>query len=274
MEGQLTTSDSDQANALRSIRDHRALPPQSPSTKALLTGHGHIHPPSPARFLNQNHPELTDPGPSVHTSSPSGSIANPLTLSGHSTGIDATPLPGSESNLASGSDLHAVGLHFREGSGNARKAKAAIRARDPEGSEEHLLSPYSYPPSQRVTFSERTNNLQHHDSYDHAPISAPTLFSHDAATLSLPQLDKYISSLPVPAFSSSSRTTAGTKNEKFVPLDRLAATGRSIKSLETNYKRKPIWRNCNSILGGLVNIVIGITVRKLHAAVPSLLDTS
>jgi hypothetical protein len=151
------------------------------------------------------------------------------------------------------------GLHFREGSGNARKAKAAaIHATLSDDSEERLLpSPHSYPPSQPATFSgQRTP----HDPRHNAPISAPALFSRHAAPLSLPQLDKYISSLPLPAFSSHSRTKAYTKREKFVPLDRLASTGRSIYSLQTNYKGKPAWRNCNLILGGLVNAVLGVLV--------------
>ena len=146
---------------------------------------------------------------------------------------------------------HATWLHFREGSGNARKAKAAARALDSEESEERLLALHSYPP-----------DLPHHAS---APMSARTLFSRRAAPFSLPELDKYISSLPVPAFASHSRTTTGTKGERFVPLDRLASTGRSIKSLETNFKGKPAWRDCSTILGALVNIVLGITVGGLRS---------
>ncbi len=177
--------------------------------------------------------------------SPSGStselLAPPFGIS-HAT---STSIP--VSTWTSAGDLHPVsGLHFREGSGNARKAKAAIRADVSDGSEERLLSPHSYPPSRTP------------DPRDHAPISAPTVFSRHAAPLSLPQLDKYISSLPLPTFSSRSRTEADTK--KFVPLDRLASTRRGIESLETNYKEKPAWRNCNLILGGLVNIVVGVTV--------------
>jgi hypothetical protein len=57
-----------------------------------------------------------------------------------------------------------------------------------------------------------------------------------------------------------------------VPLDRLASTGRSIESLETNYKAKPAWRNCNLILGGLVNTILGVTVGSPHLTTSSLLD--
>jgi hypothetical protein len=197
--------------------------------------------------------------------SPSGSTTDLLAPFGNSHAT-STSIP--VSTWTSASDLHPVsGLHFREGSGNARKAKAAIRADVSDESEERLLSPHSYPPSQRSTFSDRTPDLSYRDPRDHAPISAPTVFSRHAVPLSLPQLDKYISSLPLPAFSSRSRTKADTKREKFVPLDRLASTGRSIESLETNYKGKPAWRNCNLILGGLVNTVLGVMVR---ASIPRL----
>jgi hypothetical protein len=217
----------------------------------------------PARF-SEEEPEASKSG------SPSGSTTDLLTRFGNS---HATSIP--VSTWTSASDFHPVGLHFREGSGNARKAKAAVRPNASDGSEERLLPPHSYPPSQRAIFSKQAPDLPyHHDSDDHAPISAPTLFSRDAAPISLPQLDKYISSLPLPAFSSHSRTKAGTKSGKFVPLDRLASTGRSIESLETNFKGKPAWRNCNLILGGLVNTIVGVTVGSPHSTMSSLLDAS
>ncbi|KAI9511798.1 hypothetical protein F5148DRAFT_1315259 [Russula earlei] len=220
------TFDSNHIN--HSIRDNAAPPRQSPSTKDI--NHGHLRgdlPPSPARFLNQ--PKATNSRTAILASSPSGFAANLLTPSGLSTSVDAITVSDTTLNIASGSGLHPTGLHFRDGSGNARKAKAA------------------------------TPGLLHPDSYDHAPISAPTVFSHNAAALSLPLLDKYISSLPRPPFSSSSRSKTGTKVERFAPLDRLAILGRSLESLETNYKPKPVWRNCNLILGGVVNTVLGIT---------------
>ena len=189
--------------------------------------------------------------------SPSGSTSELLAPFGNSDAT-STSIPVSTS---------VSGLHFREGSGNARKAKAAIRADVSDDIEERLLSPHSYPPSQTPDLSN------YHDP--HAPISAPTLFSRHAAPLYLPQLDKYISSLPLPAFSSHSRTKADTKSEKFVPLDRLASpTGRSIESLKTNYKGKPGWRSCNLILGGLVNTVLGVLVGASHSTTFSLLDAA
>lgn len=237
------------------------------TNRVVVTGHRHAreHPPSPARFLKK--PEATAPGSRILGSSSSGSNANLLTPVGHATSVDALSI--SDTTFPSGSDLHPTGLHFREGSGNARKARAAVGANALDGSEELLLLPHIYPPSQRGTFSDQAATLRYHDihdSSDHAPISAPTVFSRYAAPLSLPQLDKYISSLSLPAFSLSSRTKADTKRERFVPFDRLGKTGRSIESLETNFKPKPAWRNCKSILSGLVNIILGILVSRLLSA--------
>ena len=268
MKDQSTTSDT-KVSPSRSIPGYRVVVPQSSSESTnhiLVTDHRHVreHPPSPARFLRK--PEATAPGPRILGSSSSGTNANLLTPFGHATSVDTLYI--SDSTYASGSDFHPTGLHFREGSGNARKGKTAVHANASDGSEE-LLFPHTYPPSQRGT-SDQTATL--HDSGDHAPISAPTVFSRYAAPLSLPQLDKYISSLSLPAFSLSSRTKADTKREKFVPLDRLAKTGRSIESLETNFKTKPAWRNCKSILSGLVNMVLGILVSRFLSTNYSLLD--
>lgn len=242
-------SDRSKVNVLRSIPDHPV------ASSSNVTAYRHPLQENPPRLAK----ELEGAASGIFTgASPSSSTANLLTSFGQSTSVDPISTP--DTTLASGSDLHPIGLHFREGSGNARKLKSAVRANVPEDSEERLLSAHSYPPSQRATFSEQAANLRYHDSHDHAPISAPTVFSPHAAPLSLPRLDKYISSLPLPAFSSPSRSNTNTKKHKFVPLDRLTATGRSIESLETNYKAKPIWRNCRSILSGLVSGVVGVLV--------------
>ncbi len=214
-------------------------------------------PPSPARFLHtaaSRNEEL-----SVFGASPSGSITNRLTPFSHSSGIDTDSMI--ESTLRGGSDLHPIGLHFREGSGNARKAKNLVRAGASEISEEELLL-FPYSRSQSISSGQKAID----DSQDHVPISAYTVFSRNAAPLSLPQLDKYISALPPPPFSSS----RGTNKAMFRPLDRLEATGRSIESLETNFKAIPVWRNCNSILRALVNLVLGLTVSNHRMAASAL----
>ncbi|KAI0052847.1 hypothetical protein FA95DRAFT_1579834 [Auriscalpium vulgare] len=45
----------------------------------------------------------------------------------------------------------------------------------------------------------------------------------------------------------------------FTPMDRLAASGMTVESLEANSQKTPAWRNRNSIFSTLVNIALGIT---------------
>jgi hypothetical protein len=273
MKDQSASRDSNNANVRRSASALPSVPRQSswiaPSQE-----------PSSSYLQEPRLPSHSFPKPGGNVqgsgtliSSPSGSTANLLTSIGHSTSINTDSI--TDSTQASGRDSHPAVLHFREGSGNARKAKASISADVFQAHEEHLhlLSPHPqhiYPPSQGATSSQQAANLWYHNSPDHPPISAPTVFSRHALPLSLPQLDGYISSLTPPAFSSPS----GTEADMFIPLDRLAATGRSIESLETNYKVKPAWRNCSTILGGVVNVVLGVTVSSFHSAARALLDRS
>jgi hypothetical protein len=274
MESQSTMIDSNKAKALRSTSDRRAVPRQSSSTAQWPDSSHRQEPLLPAQFLPKS--GASGQGSGNLISSPSGSTTNLLTPLGHSTGIEA-PDSITDSTLAGRCDSYPVGLHFREGSGNARTAKASIRADAFQADEDHLLPPHSshvYPPSQSATLPEQAANLLYHDSRDQSPISAPTVFSRHAAPLSLPQLDEYISSLLPPAFSSSSRTQASMNKDMFMPLDRLSATGRSIESLEMNYKVKPAWRKCSSSLGGVVNVVLGVTVSSVHSGASSLLDAS
>ncbi|KII93751.1 hypothetical protein PLICRDRAFT_101645 [Plicaturopsis crispa FD-325 SS-3] len=52
----------------------------------------------------------------------------------------------------------------------------------------------------------------------------------------------------------------------FPPMERLAASGKSIEDLETNYIPAPAWRNRNSIFGSLSNILLGFTGSSALAA--------
>lgn len=255
MESQST---SNETNVPQLREDYITIPGGSSMAGLTRDGFGQARdlPSSPARFLHKPKPAASrNDEPSA---SPAGSTTNYLTPFSHSTGIDTDSTI--ESTLRGGSDLHPIGLHFREGSGNARKAKNLVRAGASEISEQELLLfPYS-PRSHNTSTGQKTID----DSQDHVPISAHTVFSHKAAPLSLPQLDQYISALPPPPFAPS----RGTNKAMFTPFDRLAATGRSIESLETNFKAIPIWRNCNSILHALVNLVLGLTVSN-HRMVAS-----
>jgi hypothetical protein len=277
MKDQSTSRDSNDANA----RCSASVLPSVPRQSSWIVPHQE---PSSSYLRDPLLPSHSFPksgghaqGSGILISSPSGSTANLLTPLGHSTNIDTDPI--TDSTLVSGRDSYPVGLHFREGSGNARKAKASMSADVFQAHEEHLhlLSPHlqhTYPPSQSATSPQQAANFRYRNSRDHPPISAPTVFSRHAVPLSLPQLDEYISLLTPPAFSSPSGTKADINKDMFIPLDRLAATGRSIESLEANYKVKPSWRNCSTILGGVVNVVLGVTVSSFHSAARALLDMS
>ncbi|KAI0322650.1 hypothetical protein OF83DRAFT_1048810 [Amylostereum chailletii] len=128
---------------------------------------------------------------------------------------------------------------------------------------------HSYPPSKGINPSTRIWSTGSVPPLGHTPISASTLFSRRAAPLSLPQLDKYISSLEVPSFSVA-RHANNTMPSMFIPMDKLAASGRSLEDLQANSKVAPAWRNRNSILGSLVGIALGITGSSALASFYSL----
>lgn len=46
----------------------------------------------------------------------------------------------------------------------------------------------------------------------------------------------------------------------FPPMDQLAATKKSLQDLEANNVIAPAWRNRNTIIKGLVDTVLGVTV--------------
>ncbi|KAL0951249.1 hypothetical protein HGRIS_007967 [Hohenbuehelia grisea] len=110
----------------------------------------------------------------------------------------------------------------------------------------HSLDPLASPLLQRK-----------HRFPPHSPIPATTLFARKAAPLFLPKLDTLLESLPKPEFSFP----AYSRNEPqmFPPMDRLAASGRSIEDLELNSQEPPFWRNRKTILGSAVNIILGFT---------------
>jgi hypothetical protein len=120
---QPTTSDSNKAYAPHSTPDHGAVPRQSSpksSSPLFVTGHRHPRdpPPSPARFLKKS--EATGIGSRITGSPSSGPNTDFSTPFDHVASIDVHSI--TDPTLTSGSDLHTVGLHFREGSGNSQQA--------------------------------------------------------------------------------------------------------------------------------------------------------
>lgn len=122
-------------------------------------------------------------------------------------------------------------------------------------------------------------------THTHKPIPAKTVFARGAHPLYLPALDTYLNALPAPSFDFPMPTcdTAKGKSTKkskytrmFPPMDRLAATKKSIQDLETNSIIASAWKNRNSIFGALVSAALGIAGSSAVAAFYSLqgiLDT-
>ena len=91
----------------------------------------------------------------------------------------------------------------------------------------------------------------------HTPVPSSQLFAEDAAPLHLPRLDQYLSTLQPPTFVNMK----GKEDSMFPPMDKLAASERTLEDLETNTTVAPFWRNRTTILGAALNIIVGFTVR-------------
>ncbi|KZT02648.1 uncharacterized protein LAESUDRAFT_729889 [Laetiporus sulphureus 93-53] len=112
----------------------------------------------------------------------------------------------------------------------------------------------------------------------HTPVPVSTIFARKAAPLYLPKVDDYISSIPAAAFPliQKEEDAKGTSASMFPPMDRLAATGKTLADLEHNSVIAPGWRNCSSILASLTSIALGVTGSSLLASfysVQGLFDT-
>lgn len=108
-----------------------------------------------------------------------------------------------------------------------------------------------------------TSNIsQTRPSYVNSPVPATSVFAKDAPPLYLPSLDEYLTTLPAPSFApvTSGIEHKDSKLDMFPPMDRLAATGKTIQDLETNTTIAPAWRNRNSYLSSLVSVALGATV--------------
>lgn len=97
----------------------------------------------------------------------------------------------------------------------------------------------------------------------HIPVAASTVFSRDAACLSLPDLDEYISSLPAPSLPTPARGSKGSPVTIFPPLDRLEASGKTLDDLEHNAQIPHWWQNRNKYFGSLVSLSLSITVSHI-----------
>jgi hypothetical protein len=91
------------------------------------------------------------------------------------------------------------------------------------------------------------------------------VFSRKAAPLFLPKLDDYLAALPPPRFIPLPSNDKDKDMDVgiFRPMDRLVSSGKTLEDLETNTGIPPFWKNRQTILGGLVNIFLGIMVRQI-----------
>jgi len=135
----------------------------------------------------------------------------------------------------------------------------------------HLLAknPHRYPPqTPRKGSLSSTSTLvpRSRNRLTHKPVPAITLFARKAAPLYLPKLDDYLASLEAPRFTPLSGKGKEKETERepqiFPPMDRLGALGQTIEELEAN-SPFPSWKNRGTILGGVVNVFLGLTVSSI-----------
>ncbi|KJA29472.1 hypothetical protein HYPSUDRAFT_32950 [Hypholoma sublateritium FD-334 SS-4] len=113
-------------------------------------------------------------------------------------------------------------------------------------------SKHTYPPTcPGNEHNEPVNRLQG----PHNPVPATVVFARDAFPLSLPKLDRYLSSLPPPRLGDEDNDDNGTM---FPPLDQLAKTKKSLDDLESNSIVAPAWRNSTSIINTAANLLISL----------------
>ncbi|TFY82650.1 hypothetical protein EWM64_g1361 [Hericium alpestre] len=220
--------------------------------------------PTPARFL---HPSSRDYNDSKLESS---SVPSSTTAVARSTAVDVDTLPDSTTDVAD--EWQPGVVHFREGSRN-RRVKNWLLTGDasPESEEQYLLSTVTTKETLGFVAKDldgsRGNDARVSSAAtavtasNHIPVPAATVFARKAAPLALPDLDTYIASLPMPSFHTISQAAKRKAGDvpMFIPMDRLAASGKSIEDLETNSQVRPFWRNRNSIFSALVDIALGIT---------------
>ena len=115
---------------------------------------------------------------------------------------------------------------------------------------------YTYPPTTRPnSYRGRISQSLFNQHPNHRPIPATLLFARSANPLSLPNLDRYLSSLVPPVFSSKKQ-----EGPIFPPLQKLENTGITLDDLEHNAKIPPAWRDRTGILWTIVSSFISVLV--------------
>lgn len=254
---------------------------ESPRSSAAVTATVH---PTPARFIrHQTRQSVRPSNGNVPEGLPSTPINDFMTSNDH---------PEDDRFLEYTADvtdevLHSVNTsHLLSSTGDNVQARTSLIRRHPSSHEpdasdsytQSLLSKvnYAYPPDDNTVVASSSSVGHQYTilpvtervrtrSSPHSPIPAVIVFSRKAATLFLPELDDYLTALPPPRFPPlPSRSTPKDKDVRiFPPMDRLVSLGRTLEDLETNSVIRPFWRNRKTLLGGLVNLFLGIMVRQM-----------
>ncbi|EIW64596.1 uncharacterized protein TRAVEDRAFT_55490 [Trametes versicolor FP-101664 SS1] len=279
-------------------RTPTGLPPRSVETVA------DIPTPSPAKFLahpllrrrepssadQEDDPILTDP-----TVSGSSTLSNDFSRTEEDLGRSATVVDADVTDELNGSRRHHENIgqssSLARSSGWVKSSSTVLD--DGSAIELNPLLPSaprssSRPRSATVVkahySSSSTTTLVSpaHNLGPHSPIALSQILARDAAPVSLPQLDEYISSMDMPSFPECHSQDGGQGKGKgkapavamFPPLERL--TGTTLADLESNAKIPPAWRNRQSIFGSLLNVALGVTGSSAIApfySVQGLIDT-
>ncbi|OBZ79861.1 hypothetical protein A0H81_01055 [Grifola frondosa] len=132
-----------------------------------------------------------------------------------------------------------------------------------------VSSVYKYTTSSSPTLVQLSRDLG-----PHTPVALSKILARDAAPLSLPRLDGYISSLPAPSFPSLQQQKGKGKDTPvtmFPPMGQLA--GRMLADLENNAEIAPTWRNRNIIFATITSVVLDITGFVSFYSAQGLFDT-
>jgi hypothetical protein len=236
-------------------------------------------PPTPARFIK--HYNQRNQPPSVRDKNSASPVATPSLLTTSDTPFHDTANDNTDSSQITLDVTEEAHVYLKKSTPTSSSSSAAeqhllvsdgreIR----QDSEEHqyLLSKdlHRYPPDARSASrllhkaslaSTSTAVHQYRNRSTHTPVPAVTLFARKAAPLYLPKLDDYLSSLEAPKFALLEGKGKGRAPEPlmFPPMDRLAASGRTIEELEEN-SLLPSWGNRGTILGAIASMILGLTV--------------
>lgn len=223
-----------------------------------------LPPPRPARFIKHSLglvplPELDSqilPSPQLSALSTNLSSTKTLTKSHDNVSNQSISNPPFSQIPTSLPSSRIASFHYAQVPTKVLSLDDSDDGEGPQSSLKHTYPPReSYPDTNDST--HRSSRRRRRPLPVHKPIPALVVFSRKAYPLSLPKLDHYLTSVPPSPLGRDDNDNSG---DMFPPLDQLAKTGLSIDDLEANSTVAPAWRNPESILGSLQNVMIGFLV--------------